>query len=165
MSGLCYERPGIEFPTRRLAMDAALPDSATTNASKPRIDDDAFKQILEALKDQLDPQNLGKVRDTLAKFTAMAMDEPLPPRRVAPENLERAVALLRAKGVDEPLIAKVCAAVGASVPDAQAMDAAIRSRSYAARFPEAERLGNAALAFDRSTNSYARMFPEAARLS
>src|SRR5665213_2571441 len=117
MSGLCYERPGIEFPTRRLAMDAALPDSATSNASKPRIDDDAFKQILEALKDQLDPQNFGKVRDTLDKFTAMAMD------------------------------------------------AAIRSRSYAARFPEAERLGNAALAFDRSTNSYARMFPEAARLS
>jgi uncharacterized protein (DUF2267 family) len=173
MTAFCYERPGIPFRTYaapRLAMDAAPDVSATTNASKPLIPDDLFKQILEALRDQIDEKSFGKVRDTLAPMTKMSMDQPpVQPRRVAPENVARAVALLRANDVDEDLIKQVCAAVGASVPEAQAMDAAIRSRSYADHFPDAARLsGNAALAFDRSTESsitYEKMFPETARLS
>ena len=174
MTAFCYERPGIPFRTYAapaLAMDAAPDVSATTNASKPVIPDDAFKQILEALRDQLDEKSFGKVRDTLAPMTKMSMDQPpVQPRRVAPENVGRAVALLRSNGVDEDLIKEVCTAVGASVPAARATDAAIRSRSYAEHFPEAVRLSDGpALAFDRSTESssddYARMFPEAARLS
>jgi len=185
MSGLCTEYlPFRPRPAPRLAMDAALPDSATTNASKPRIDDDAFKQILQALKDKLDPQAFGIARDTLAGFSAMSMDvDPVSPRRVAPENVERAVAILRSKNVNEDLISKVCAAVGASVPNAQAMDSALRERnerSYAERFPNAARIGGE-LAFDApaaaakrhreaevqmsNIESYHARFPEAARLA
>jgi len=178
MTALCYDRPGIPFPPRRLAMDASPPPTG----NRPMIGDDVFKQVLEVLKDQLDEQTFGKVRDILARFTTMSMDES-PPRRVAPENVRRAVDILRAEGVDEALISKVCAAVGASVPNAQAMDSALRERnerSYAERFPNAARIGGE-LAFDApavaakrhreaevqmsNIESYHARFPEAARLA
>lgn len=171
MSALCYERPGIPFRTKpapRLAMDAALqpePDYAGNLIEAlinfaTTLDPDKKAALENLIESQGDP------RATVAKD-----EPPVTPRSVAPANVARAVAILRSQDVDEDLIKQVCAAVGASVPgmkDTQAMDAAIRSRSYRARFPEATRLGGEPLTFDQSTESstaYDKMFPEAARLS
>jgi hypothetical protein len=189
MSGFCYERlpfsPGAITRRPPMAMDAALPPSA----DRPLIGDDAFKQVLEVLKDQLDEQTFGKVRDALAGLTKMSMDQPAAGRvTFKPENVERALDFLRKKGLDEETIAKVRELGGLPPKPSQAQDAARRERNrerdqaeYYRRFPEVRRLSSdGGLAFDRATDaaqrrreadnnvrngkSYAERWPEAERI-
>jgi hypothetical protein len=145
MSGFCYEHlpfnPGKIKRRPMLAMDAAPPPSG----NRPMIGDDAFKQVLEVLKDQLDEQTFGKVRDALAGFTKMSMDQPAARAAFDPKNVDRAADILRSKGVEEDTIGKLYEICGAEKPT-HAMD----EREYYERFPDATRIGGA-LTFDTTT--------------
>lgn len=164
MTALCHER--LPFNTTpRLAMDAAPPPTGNGEL----IGDGTILQILDLLRGLLDDATFKKVEGPLMAKSKMSMDQPTAVRTIDPENVEQAVALLRAQGVDEDLIKKVCAVAGTGVPTVaatQAQDAAVRdrhARSYAARFP-GHIGGDAKLPSQSSAKSYAERFPGAGRI-
>ncbi len=177
MPRFCYETHPLPLAAikRRppMAMDAAPP----LDTNRPMIPDDAFTKIIEVLKEQLDEATFGKVRDTLARFTKMSMDD-LPRNglargKITADGVERAVDVLRAKGVDEGTISEVYKISGVEKPS-PAMDSARRERhakSYAEQFPNAARIvGDAAVRVHPVNTSasaraaYDGMFPQAQRL-
>jgi hypothetical protein len=120
---------------------------------------------------------------------AVAGDDPAPfvegqsksgaPRKFDPENVERAIDLLRSKNIDEETIDKIREISGVDKPT-QAQDSARRERNrernardYYSRFPDTRRLGgDAEAAVDHATgapsgaetSAYFKRFPEAKRL-
>ena len=102
--------------------------------------------MIEVLKEQLDEATFGKVRDTLARFTKMSMDD-LPRNglargKITADGVERAVDIMRTKGIDEGTISQVYKISGVEKPTGR-WTAARRERhaeSYAEQFPNAARI-------------------------
>jgi hypothetical protein len=191
MSGFCYETHPLGTIIRRpkLAMDAA------PNGNGALINALQKFAVAELTPDLAAKLNI-LIEDNTNPRAAVAQDDPPPfedqpksgaPRKIDPENLERAIDLARSKGIDEETIDKIRKIAGVNKPS-QAQDSARRERNrerdeadYYRRFPETRRLSSEnGITFDHAPDvakrrreaeavshnaaGYYERFPEAKRI-